>query len=74
MLFAIFKNCCYLNTLRTRNNSGISWNLDDTTLLLKLAKLTGIDDNGATTEQSVLTGTVHVPVVRQQEYKEICWF
>lgn len=59
-----------INTLRTVTITGISWNLDDTTLLLKLAKLTGIDDNGATTEQSVLTGTVHVPVVRQQEYKE----
>lgn len=46
------------------------WNLDDTTLLLKLSKLAGIDDNGATTEQSILTGSVHVPVVRQQEYKE----
>ena len=59
-----------INTLRTVTITGISWNLDDTTLLLKLSKLAGIDDNGATTEQSILTGSVHVPVVRQQEYKE----
>lgn len=59
-----------INTLRTVTITGISWNLDDTTLLLKLSKLSGIDDNGATTEQSILTGSVHIPVVRQQEYKE----
>lgn len=59
-----------INTLRTVTITGISWNLDDTTLLLKLSKLAGIDDNGATTEQSILTGSVHIPVVRQQEYKE----
>lgn len=59
-----------INTLRTVSITGIAWNLDSTDLLKKLAKLGGIDDNGATTDQSVLTGTIHVPVMRQQEYKE----
>ena len=59
-----------IDTLRTVAITGITWNLDNTTLLKKLAKLAGIDDNGATIEQSVLTGSVHVPVMRQQEYKE----
>ena len=59
-----------IDTLRTVSITGIDWNLDNTDLLKKLAKLGGIDDNGATTEQSVLTGSVHVPVMRQQEYRE----
>lgn len=59
-----------IDTLRTVSITGIDWNLDNTDLLKQLAKLGGIDDNGATTEQSVLTGSVHVPVMRQQEYKE----
>lgn len=59
-----------IDTLRTVSITGIDWNLDNTDLLKQLAKLGGIDDNGATTEQSVLTGSVHVPVTRQQEYKE----
>lgn len=59
-----------INTLRTVSITGIAWNLDSTDILKKLAKLGGIDDNGVTTDQSVLTGTIHVPVMRQQEYKE----
>lgn len=59
-----------IETLRTISITGISWNLDDTSLLKKLAKLNGIDDNGSTTDKSVLSGSIHVPVMRAQEYKE----
>lgn len=59
-----------INTLRTVTITGISWNLEDSTLLKKLSKLSGIDDNGSTVEQSILTGTIHLPVIREQEYRE----
>lgn len=55
--------------------TGINWNLDDTTLLDRLAKLTGIDENGYNTGSSVLAGSVHVPVMRQQrlDYYNSLW-
>ena len=46
---------------------GIDWTLDDTSLLEKLYTLKGIDKNGYNIDQSVLTGIVHVPVIRQQQ-------
>ena len=49
---------------------GINWNLDDTYLLEKLYALSGIDNNGYNTDKSVLTGKVHVPVIRQQQLYE----
>ena len=58
-----------INTLRTVSVRGINWTLDDTTILNKLSKLKGMDDNGYNIDQSVLAGTVHVPVVRQEELK-----
>ena len=45
----------------------ISWELDNTKLLDRLSSLSGIDDNGYNVEHSVLTGTVHVPVMRQKK-------
>lgn len=50
--------------------TGINWELDDTTLLDRLAKMTGIDDNGYNSVHSVLIGTVHIPVMRQQRLDE----
>ena len=50
--------------------TGINWELDDTTLLDRLAKMTGIDDNGYNSVHSVLMGTVHIPVMRQQRLDE----
>lgn len=46
---------------------GVDWNLDDTKLLDRIYKMAGIDKNGYNVEQSVLTGTVHIPVVKQQQ-------
>lgn len=61
-----------LNRLRLTN---INWNLDDTSLLDRLAKLSGIDENGYNTNTSVLSGSVHVPVMRQQklDYYNSVW-
>lgn len=47
--------------------TGINWNLKDTELLDRLAMLAGIDENGYNTATSVLGGTVHVPVMREQK-------
>lgn len=58
-----------IDTIKTVSIRGINWSLDNTDILNKLAKCAGIDDNGYNTEQSVLTGTVHVPVIRQEELK-----
>lgn len=48
---------------------GIDWQLDNTSLLERIYKMGGIDKNGYNADQSVLTGNVHVPVIRQQELK-----
>lgn len=55
-----------VNLNRVRLTS-VDWQLDDTTLTDRLLTLHGIDDNGYNTEVSVLTGHIHVPVMRQQK-------
>ena len=47
--------------------TGIDWVLTDTTLLEKIYNMSGLDKNGYNTEKSVLAGSVHVPVIRQQQ-------
>ena len=47
--------------------TGIHWNLDSTDLLDRLAGLAGIDENGYNTVTSVLAGSVHVPIMREQK-------
>ena len=52
---------------------GIDWNLDDSTLLDRLYKMGGLDKNGYNTDQSVVTGKVHVPAMKEKilaQYKE----
>lgn len=46
---------------------GVDWKLNDTSLLERLYELKGIDKNGYNADQSVLTGTVSVPVIGQYE-------
>lgn len=46
--------------------AGIAWELSGTDLLDKLAKMSGIDENGYAVTQSVLIGKVNVPVMREQ--------
>lgn len=46
---------------------GIDWNLEDDSLLDRIYNMTGIDQNGYNTDQSVLAGSVFVPVMREQK-------
>ena len=50
--------------------TGIDWQLEDSSLLERLYSLAGVTNTGANTDQSVLTGKVHVPVIRQQQLYE----
>lgn len=47
--------------------TGVDWKLNDTTLLDKIYGLAGLDKNGYNVDQSVLAGTAHVPVIKQQQ-------
>lgn len=56
--------------MKTVTVTGINWNLDNTDILKVLAKLSGKNENEFNTDHSVLTGTIHIPVIRDQELKE----
>ena len=45
---------------------GIDWELESTDLLTRLYNMRGIDKNGYNTDQSIVTGKVHVPVMREK--------
>lgn len=47
--------------------TGVDWTLDDTSILDRIYKMAGIDKNGYNVDRAVLAGTVHVPVVKQQQ-------
>ena len=49
---------------------GIDWSLEDTSLLERIYDMYGIDKSGYNADQSVLTGKVHVPVIKQQQLYE----
>ncbi len=49
---------------------GVDWQLEDTSLLDRLYAMKGLDRNGYNTDQSVLTGSVHVPVMREKKLAE----
>ena len=66
-LLAILENAPNINRIRI---VGADWTLDDTALLEKLYAMKGIDKNGYNTDQSVLTGKVFVPVIRQQQLND----
>ena len=63
-LVAILNKATKVNRVRI---TGVDWSLEDTSLLERLYKMAGIDKNGDNADQSVLTGKVHVPVIRQQQ-------
>lgn len=63
-LLSILNSAINLNRIRIIN---INWILDDTELLERLYNMSGIDKNGYNVSQSVITGKVHVPVIRQQQ-------
>ena len=66
-LLAILNSAPNLNRVRI---VGVDWSLEDTSLLERLYTMKGIDKNGYNADQSVLTGKVHVPVIRQQQLYE----
>lgn len=63
-LLTILNNAININRVRI---TGVDWTLEDTSLLERLYTMKGIDKNGYNADQSVLTGKVHVPVIRQQQ-------
>lgn len=46
--------------------TGINWTLENTDLLDRIYNMSGIDKNGYNISQSVLAGSVHVPVMREK--------
>ena len=63
-LFAIINAAPNLNRVRV---TGIDWMLEDTEILKRLYNMSGVDKNGYNTERSVVSGKVHVPVIREQQ-------
>lgn len=66
-LLNIFDKANNINRIRI---TGIDWTLEDTTLLDRLYTMKGIDKNGYNADQSVLAGSVYVPVIEQQRYND----
>lgn len=66
-LITVFNSAPNINRVRI---VGVSWTLEDASLLERIYKMKGFDKNGYNTEQAVLTGSVHVPVIRQQRLNE----
>jgi hypothetical protein len=62
-LVSILNNAQNINRVRI---IGINWTLEDADLLERLYSFKGIDKNGFNIDQSVLSGRIHVPTVRQQ--------
>lgn len=71
-LVTILNNAININRVRI---TGIDWTLEnggvgedkEVPLLNRLYAMKGLDKNGYNSDQSVLTGKVHVPVIRQQK-------
>lgn len=49
---------------------GINWALEDTSLLERLYNLAGVTNTDGNADRSVLSGYVHVPVIREQQLRE----
>lgn len=63
-LLTILNSATNINRVRI---TGVDWSLENTSLLERLYTMKGIDKNGYNTDQSILTGNVHVPVIRQRQ-------
>lgn len=73
-LITVLDNATSVNRIRL---VGIDWTLteddvidNEIPLLNRLYAMKGFNNGGYNTEQSVLTGTVHVPIIRQQKLRE----
>ena len=49
---------------------GINWTLPDTSLLDRIYGMAGVDKSGYNIDRAVLTGSVHVPIIKQQQLRE----
>ena len=65
-LMTILDSASNLNRVRI---VGIDWNLPNTDLLERIYIMKGLDKTGYNIDQSVLSGKVHVPVIRQQQLR-----
>lgn len=72
---AIIENCDTIDSVDLLNKAtklnrariiGVNWSLENTTLLDRLYKMGGLDKNGYNVEQSIVTGSVHVPVMKEK--------
>lgn len=75
----VIKNCPNMDSLDVVskcNNltnvalTDVNWTLDNADILDKLADLGGINDDNATTKQSILTGKVHLPSINTEKYNK----
>lgn len=66
-LIGMLTKCTSLSRVRL---TGVDWQLDDTSLLDRLLKMTGLDENGYNTDHSVIEGSVHVPIMRERQLAE----
>lgn len=68
----LLSKCKNLTRIRL---AGINWDMPDTDTLDRLSTMAGIDDSGYNTLNSVITGRVHVPIMRQQklDYYSSIW-
>ena len=62
--YDVVVNAPLLRLLRLIN---LNWNAENTSVLSRLLGIGGIDSSGYESDQSVLTGTVSVPTIGQQE-------
>lgn len=72
---AIIENCDTIDSVDLLNKAtklnrariiGVNWSLENTTLLDRLYKMGGLDKNGYNVDQSIVTGSVHVPVMKEK--------
>lgn len=52
--------------------TGIDWDLPDYSLLERIYNMSGKDNNGYNVPQSVLSGKVHVPVIKEKLLENYC--
>lgn len=58
------------NSLSRVRLIGVDWTLEDDNLLDRLLGMSGIDANGYNSTQSVLTGSVFIPIVKEKKLAE----
>lgn len=72
----IVENCSTVDLISMLNNApninraritGVNWTLETTALLEKLYTMKGIDSSGYNADQSVVSGDVHVSIIREQQ-------